>query len=259
MKVALKLEYDGTRYHGWQGQQGVATVQAEVERALSRVADAPVEVVCAGRTDAGVHATGQVVHFETGAERAPRSWVLGANSNLPADVSVVGCQPVEADFHARFSAVRRAYRYVILNRWVRSAVHGPRVTWWHRPLDVERMRAASTVLLGTHDFTSFRASECQAKSPVRTLERLEISRSGDFIHVDVQANAFLHHMVRNLVGSLLLVGQGDRDGDWLAAALEARDRRRAGMTAPARGLYLVGVGYPERFAVDGEGVLPAFG
>ena len=259
MKVALQVEYDGTRYHGWQRQAEVISVQGELEKALSRVANAPIEVVCAGRTDAGVHATGQIVHFEAPVERRLRSWILGANSNLPADISVLSAFEPDPDFHARFSATARSYRYVILNRATRSALHGRRVTWWFKPLDVARMQEAAKALLGTHDFSSFRAQECQAKSPVRTMESIELRRSGDFIYLDVTANAFLHHMVRNIAGSLMQVGEGVQEPEWIESVLEARDRAVAGMTAPAQGLYLVSVRYPEALGVNAEALYPVYG
>jgi tRNA pseudouridine38-40 synthase len=251
MRVAMGVEYDGSAFRGWQIQeQGVRTVQACLEKALSRVADEPVETVCAGRTDAGVHATGQVIHFDTRAQRLPRSWILGGNSNLPADISVLWACPVTEAFHARFSARARRYRYLILNRRYRSALQRCRVAWYCKPLAAERMAAAAGYLVGEHDFTSFRALGCQARSPVRTVYTLTVQRQGDCIVIDVEANAFLHHMVRNIVGVLLAVGSGERPIPWVQEVLEVRNRALGGVTVPAEGLYLVAVRYPEEFRLS---------
>lgn len=251
MRIALKLEYDGTGFAGWQRQPGQRTVQQAVEEALARVADHPVQVTCAGRTDAGVHALGQVVHFDTTAARAPRAWLLGGNSHLPGDVALVDARGVDPDFHARFAAVRRAYRYTIVNRTTRPAVER-NVAWWvHRPLDVERMRAAARLLLGEHDFSSFRAAECQALHAVRTLYRLDVERRGDRVLLTVEANAFLHHMVRNLAGTLVAVGSGAREPGWVGEVLAARDRTAAAVTAPPQGLCFAGVAYPARYGLGG--------
>jgi tRNA pseudouridine38-40 synthase len=218
-----------------------------------------VRTACAGRTDAGVHATWQVIHFETPAERSERSWMLGTNSNLPEDVRLLSIKPVGDEFHARFSAQARRYRYVILNRPVASALLRQRVTWTHQPLDPGRVSAAAAYLLGEHDFSSFRAVACQAKSPVKTVHRLDVTRSGDFLYLDVEANAFLHHMVRNIAGVLMAVGRGERDPDWVGDVLDARDRTQGGVTAPADGLYLVGVRYPQNHGIAPLGALPEFG
>jgi len=250
MRIALGVEYDGSGFRGWQLQgKGVRTVQGCLEQALSRVAGESVATVCAGRTDAGVHAAAQVVHFDTAAERSPRSWILGSNSNLPADISVLWACPAAPTFHARFAALARRYRYLILNRPYRSALRHRRVAWYCPPLEVERMAAAATYLLGEHDFTSFRAQGCQAKSPVRTLYTLTVQRQQDLILIDVEANAFLHHMVRNIVGVLLAVGAGERPVHWVQEVLAARNRALGGVTAPAAGLYLVAVRYPEEFGL----------
>lgn len=258
MRIALVIEYDGSGFCGWQAQTGVRTVQAVVEAGLSRVADHPVRLHCAGRTDTGVHATAQVAHFDTDAVREMRSWILGTNANLPADVRVLEARPVAEDFHARFRAVSRQYRYVICNRPVRPAILRDRVAWVHQDLDVPRMQAAATCLVGEHDFSSFRALACQAKHPVRTLHRLQVSRSGEFLYIDVLANGFLHHMVRNIAGTLMAVGRGDRPVEWVAEVLAARDRTVAGVTAPPGGLYLVAVGYPPEYDLLGEARLPVF-
>jgi tRNA pseudouridine38-40 synthase len=258
-RFACAVEYDGGGFSGWQRQDHAPSVQAHIERALSFVADHPVQVGCAGRTDAGVHATWQVIHFDSGAERTVRSWLLGANANLPDAVRVLEVRPVSSDFHARFSAQARRYRYVILNRDVPGALLRERVAWEHRPLDAERMREGARHLVGEHDFSSFRAVACQAKSPVRTLYRLDVSRSGDMLYLDVEANAFLHHMVRNIAGVLMSVGRGEHSPDWVAEVLSHRDRTRGGVTAPAGGLYLVGVAYPAGFGMAGCGVLPCYG
>ena len=255
MRLALGIEYDGSAFSGWQIQQGAVSVQEEVEKALSKVADRPVQVVCAGRTDAGVHACGQVVHFETDVDRDMRSWVLGANANLPKAVSVLWAQPVADDFHARFSAVRRRYRYVIFNRHVRPTFLAWRTAWEYRPLDVERMKEAARFLVGEHDFTSYRALACQAKSPVRTIHELEVSREGQLVFIDVEANAFLHHMVRNIAGVLMAIGAGKHEPQWAGEVLGVRDRARGGVTAPPHGLYLVHVTYPERFEISGAEAL----
>lgn len=249
MRIALGVEYDGSAYCGWQAQHGSRTVQEAVELALSKVADHPVRVVCAGRTDTGVHAAEQVVHFDSDAPRTMRSWVLGANSNLPPDVSLRWAQPVDDDFHARFRATARSYRYVILSRFTRPAILRRRVCWRHCELNRDAMAAAAMHLIGEHDFTSFRALACQAKHPVRTIERLDVQRHGDFHYIDVRANAFLHHMVRNIAGVLMAVGEGQRDPDWVAELLAARNRSAGGVTAPAEGLYLVSVTYPDRFGL----------
>lgn len=258
MRIAFGVEYDGTDFYGWQRQQGKRTVQECVEKALSAVADQPVGVTCAGRTDAGVHATAQVIHIDTEVRRTMRSWTLGGNSNLPRDVSVLWAQPVDEAFHARFSAQRRRYRYVILNRMVRPGLHRNRVCWIHRPLDERRMAAAAAHLLGEHDFSSFRAVACQAKHPVRTLYRLSVMRKGDYVVLDAEANGFLHHMVRNIAGVLIAIGEGEREPGWTREVLEARDRALGGVTAPPYGLYFIGVRYPEHFGIPEPSSGPEF-
>ena len=249
MRIALGIEYDGSRFCGWETQRGVPTVEQAVTDALSMVAGQPVRLTCAGRTDARVHAWAQVAHMTCSVRRDMRAWVFGGNANLPKDVSITWAKPVPGDFHARFSARSRHYRYVILNRAVRPAVLGSRVCWECRPLAAERMQAAAGYLLGEHDFSSFRAVACQAKRPVRRIYRLEVSRRGSMIFIDVVANAFLHHMVRNIAGVLMSIGMGRHPVTWSREVLEARDRRQGGITAPPEGLYLVGVEYPHDFAL----------
>lgn len=248
-RYAIGVEYDGSGFRGWQRltQPGVAdeaTVQGVLETALSSVADAPVATTCAGRTDAGVHARCQVVHFDTQATRDPRAWTLGTTTRLPPSVSVVWCRPVDDDFNARFSAVARRYRYRILNRQVRPALGRQWLSWHWRTLDAEAMHRAGQALLGEHDFGAFRSAECEATHGRRDLQALRVWREGEVVNVEVQANAFLHHMVRNIVGSLLEVGAGTRPESWMGELLAGRDRRLAGPTAPAAGLVFLGPLYP---------------
>ncbi len=249
MRVALGIEYDGTSYNGWQRQDNGIGVQQRLEEALAFVADEPVEVVCAGRTDTGVHASGQVVHFDTAADRSERSWLLGANTNLPPDINVCWVRPVGDDFHARFSATGRRYRYRILNRLQRSALHRHRAWWVHQPLDEQRMQEAAQQLLGEHDFSAFRAAGCQARSAVRDVTRIGVTRHASWVEVEVAANAFLMHMVRNITGTLVAIGQGERPVGWMREVLESRDRTAGGVTAPPHGLTLIAVDYPEAFGI----------
>lgn len=250
MRIAFGIEYDGSRFHGWQTQlHDVRTVQQVVEEAMSKVAAHEVKVVCAGRTDTGVHALGQVVHIDSLAERLPRNWLLGTNANLPDDASVTWVKAVTDDFHARFSATGRAYRYLILNRDARSSLLHRRVTWVHRRLDDERMHQAGQALVGTHDFSGYRALGCQAKSPMRELRSLAVARRGELIEIVVTANAFLHHMVRNIAGVLIAIGRGDCPLEWAAEVLASRDRTLGGVTAPSDGLYLTRVEYPAAFGI----------
>jgi tRNA pseudouridine38-40 synthase len=248
-RIAALLEYQGTAYAGWQSQQHAASLQDAVESSLSFVAGHPVQVACAGRTDAGVHAVGQVIHFDTDAVRTPRSWVLGANTRLPGDIALLWAGEVESGFHARYSAVRRTYRYLILNRSARSALSRERAAWIHRPLAVEAMQHAAQVLIGEHDFSAFRSIECQSTSPRRRLERIRVERRGDWVSIEISANAFLHHMVRNIVGTLIEVQEESDPSGALAGILESADRRRAGATAPACGLYLWRIDYPQAFGI----------
>jgi tRNA pseudouridine38-40 synthase len=252
-RLAIGIEYDGTNYNGWQSQSHAPSIQSSLNVALSSVADEPVACIGAGRTDSGVHASGQIAHFDTLAERTQRSWLLGINSNLADDINVVWVKPVAEEFHARYSALSRSYRYVILNRPVRSALSRLGAWWVRQPLDIESMRIAAQYLLGRHDFSSFRASGCQAKTPVRELRRLDIEVSGEWVRVECEANAFLHHMVRNLMGSLVRVGRGVESPEWMRTLLASRDRRLADITAPAAGLVLTHVGYPPEFGLGGSG------
>lgn len=256
MRIALGIEYDGSGYCGWQFQNGQASVQECLEKSLSRVADRPVRVICAGRTDTGVHALGQVVHFNTDAERDDSAWLRGTNVYLPDDISVTWAKTISEDFHARFSATGRAYRYVILNRRQRSAILHGRVTWEYRPLDVERMREAAGALLGEHDFTAYRAVACQAKNPVRTLRQLDIRRQGEIVTMDVEADAFLHHMVRNFAGVLMSIGAGEKAPTWAGEVLRSRDRTCGGVTALPDGLYMTAVSYPDEFGLPQLSPLP---
>ncbi len=250
VRIALGVQYDGSDFQGWQAQRPeVRTVQSSLEQAISTVADHPIRLICAGRTDAGVHGIGQVVHFDTTANRPERAWVLGGNSNLPSDISLSWACPVAEDFHARFSALARRYRYLILDRSDRSALWRKRATWCRRPLDAERMQIAGRALLGEHDFSSFRAAECQARQPVREIRELTVRRADGGVVLEVEANAFLHHMVRNIAGVLMAIGVGERPIEWAREVLAQCDRTQGGVTAPADGLYLVTVRYPERFGL----------
>lgn len=248
-RIAVGIEYDGAAFAGWQAQAELRTIQQIAERALGTVAAEPVALTCAGRTDAGVHALGQVAHFDTRAARSARGWVLGANSELPPDVSVSWALAVPAHFHARYCAEARTYRYLILNRTARSALVAHRAAWVHRPLDHERMAEAAAVLHGEHDFSAFRSSECQARSPIRRMERLTVERRGDWVLIEATANAFLHHMMRNIAGLLIAVGKGEAPPSFAREVLDGRDRTRNAATAPAAGLYLVSVRYPAAFGL----------
>lgn len=259
-RIALGVEYKGARYRGYQRQvDGVPSIQETLERALSRVAGGqPVSLTCAGRTDALVHASGQVVHFDTTVQRSPHAWVMGANANLPADISVTWAKQMPMGFDARFSAVSRRYRYVIYNDPIRPAHLAQEVTWNHRPLDIVAMREAAAMLVGTHDFSAFRASQCQAKSPVKTVHHLELLEFGRLIVIDIRANAFLHHMVRNIAGVLMTIGAGEQPVDWARQVLESRRREQGGVTAHPYGLYLVHVEYPAQFDVPERYLGPHF-
>ncbi|SMF95594.1 tRNA pseudouridine38-40 synthase [Methylomagnum ishizawai] len=250
MRLALGIEYDGSAFAGWQWQPDKRTVQATLDAALGRVADREVKAVCAGRTDAGVHALEQVVHFDPEVQRKPYSWLMGTNTVLPEDVRVLWVREVAEDFHARYSAIARYYRYVILNRPMKSALHRRQMTWHFAPLDVEAMHTAAQYLIGDHDFSSFRAQGCQSKSPHRYMHFIHVRREeADRVVIELCANAFLHHMVRNIAGVLIEIGSGKRPPRWAAEVLAARDRAQGGVTAPADGLYLGGICYPEAFGI----------
>jgi tRNA pseudouridine38-40 synthase len=248
MRLALGIEYNGAPYHGWQRQQTVVSVQQHVEEALSAIANEPVKVVCAGRTDAGVHATCQVVHFDTQVERPSRAWTIGINRYLPDSIAVKWVKSMDDEFHARFSATARRYRYIIYNHRLRNSILAKGVTHIHSgELDHELMHQAAQHLLGRHDFSAFRAVNCQANTPVRDMSNINVSRFGDYIMIDVKANAFLHHMVRNITGSLLAIGNKEQPTTWMKTLLEGKDRTKAAATAKPHGLYLVHVTYPENF------------
>jgi tRNA pseudouridine38-40 synthase len=249
IRIAAGVEYDGTAYAGWQTQQHARSVQQVTEAAFSRIAAEPVSLICAGRTDAGVHARWQVAHFDTNASRRLRAWLLGSNSELPPDVSIPWVRRVPMHFHARYSAEARTYRYLILNRSTRSAFAANRAAWIFRPLDHERMAQAALALHGSHDFSAFRSAECQANSPVRRLEKLTVTRQGDWVVIEATANAYLHHMMRNIAGLLIAVGRGDAPPEWATEVLESRDRKRNAATAPAEGLYFWSVRYPPVFGL----------
>lgn len=243
MRIALGIEYDGSGFCGWQTQAAGCAVQDRLEAALAQIAAAPVATICAGRTDAGVHALAQVVHFDCDVARPLSAWVRGVNALLPPSLAVTWAQAVREDFHARFCATARHYRYVLLNHPVRPAADHGRVGWFHAPLDVARMRTAAALLIGEHDFSAFRSAQCQAKSPVRTLQQLDIASRGPYLSFDLCANGFLHHMVRNIVGSLIYVGKGRHDAGWIGELLAARERKAAAPTFDPAGLYLAAVDY----------------
>ncbi len=251
-RIALGLEYDGSRFLGWQTQPGGGTVQDALETALSAVADRPVSVTCAGRTDRGVHALAQVVHFDTEAERPDSAWVRGVNALLPEAVAVLWSKRVSRDFHARYAARARAYRYLLVNRPVRPALAARYAGWYHAPLDIAPMREAAAQLLGEHDFSAFRAAECQAKSPVRTLHAIGVERCGERIEFRLRANAWLQHMVRNIVGTLVTIGAGKQPAAWAKTVLESRDRARAAPTFASEGLYLEAVDYEAKWELPAQ-------
>lgn len=248
-RIALGIEYDGSRFLGWQTQPGGGTVQDALESALTGIADAPVSVTCAGRTDRGVHARAQVVHFDTDAERPDSAWVRGVNAMLPEAVAVLWSQRVSPDFHARYAARSRTYRYVLVNRPVRPALAARYAGWHHAPLDLEAMREAAALLLGERDFSAFRAAECQAKSPVRTLHSIDIEGDGERIDFVLRANAWLQHMVRNIVGTLVYVGKDKHPPKWAMQLLESRQRALAAPTFGSEGLYLEAVEYEPRWNI----------
>ncbi len=258
MRVALGIEYNGANYSGWQRQNHVSSVQEEIEKALSNICNHPVEITCAGRTDAGVHATGQLVHFDTDSARDMSAFTLGMNSQLPDDIAVRFAKEVDPEFHARFSATARRYRYVIYNHTYRPGILRSGVTHFHHELDVERMKAACPMMIGEQDFTSFRAVHCQSNTPFRNIHHLEVKRIGKYIVIDIKANAFLHHMVRNITGCLLDIGVGKQEPEWMAELLVAKDRTLASATAKPNGLYLVDVDYPEQWQIEKMPLGPLF-
>jgi len=245
-RIAACVEYCGAQYSGWQYQANAPSVQARVERAISRVADADTRVAAAGRTDAGVHGGGQVIHFDTRARRLPHEWLRGVNTHLPHDIALLWTREVGADFHARFAAVARAYRYVLFNRAVAPTGLRGRVAWHPPAVEVAPMREAAAALIGRHDFSAYRGAHCQAKHPHRDLRRLDIGRAGEWLWLDFTADGFLHHMVRNIVGTLVRIGEGVESPAWAGELLAGRERSAAGPTAPAAGLYLTGVTYAPR-------------
>jgi tRNA pseudouridine38-40 synthase len=247
MRIALGLEYDGGGFHGWQSQADGSGVQDALQRALSTIAGETIRTIAAGRTDAGVHATIQVAHFDTEVTRPETAWVRGVNALLPQSIAVRWALPIDESFHARFAATGRGYTYLLLDHPVRPALYAGRVGWYHRPLAVEAMRAAAEPLLGSHDFSAFRAAECQAKSPIKKLERLSVTRDDEMIRFEFHANAFLQHMVRNIVGALVYVGDGRQPIGWTNELLESRDRTRGAPTFAASGLYLTAIDYPARW------------
>lgn len=253
MRIALGLEYDGANFAGWQTQLQGNTVQDALERALSEIVGTPLRATCAGRTDAGVHAVAQVVHIDTPVARPENAWVRGVNAHLPDSVAVCWSREVPDDFHARFSARSRSYRYVLYNHAVRPALLHGRVGWFHLPLDVAAMQAGAALLVGERDFSAFRAAECQAKSPVKTLHLAEVRREGSCIVFDFRAGAFLHHMVRNMVGALVYVGKGAHPPEWIAELIAGRDRGLAAPTFSPSGLYLSGVEYETRWQLPMNG------
>ncbi|KFF50188.1 pseudouridine synthase [Gammaproteobacteria bacterium MFB021] len=255
-RLALGVEYDGTRYCGWQRLSHAESVQGTLEAALSRIAAAPVKVLCSGRTDSGVHATRQIVHFDAPTPRTQKAWLFGANATLPRDIAVRWLVPVNDDFHARFSALARRYRYVILNQPTRPVMERHHATWCREPLDAERMHRAAQVLVGEHDFSSYRAAGCQSKTPIRHLHAIEVARYGTLVVIDVQANAFLHHMIRNIAGVLVAVGRGEQPESYPAELLALKDRTLGNVTAPACGLHFVDVRFDERFALPEEPLGP---
>jgi tRNA pseudouridine38-40 synthase len=247
MRIALGIEYNGHGFYGWQAQENLLTIQGSLESALSHIASEPITVFCAGRTDAGVHATGQVVHFDTNVTRVMRAWVFGPNALLPPGIAVCWAQEVPEEFHARHSAIARKYRYVIYNYPARPALLAGRVCWRYDVLNIATMQQAGNYLIGEHDFSAFRSSKCESKSPMRNVHSIDVQRVNDYIFIDVTANAFLHHMVRNIVGVLLEVGSGYKEPEWAQNVLHSKDRRQAAVTADAAGLYLIKVEYSKVF------------
>lgn len=247
VKFAIGIEYAGTAYSGWQRQKHASSIQQPIEEAIGYVANHKVQLICAGRTDAGVHAIEQVAHFESTAKRDNRSWLLGSNCQLPRDIRIKWIVPVENDFHARFSAFARSYRYIIMNTAIPSALFHNRAAWEFTPLDHMQMHDAAQVLLGEHDFSAFRAAGCQAKSAFRRIEQISVERQGELLYIDIKANAFLYHMVRNIAGSLISVGKGEQSVGWLTRIFSGGERNLAAATAPSAGLYFLRAHYPDTF------------
>ena len=258
MRVALGVEYDGSSFYGWQRQLDVDSVQAQIEKALSFIANEPIKVLCAGRTDTGVHATGQVVHFDTNAHRPMKAWTQGINTHLPNSVAVRWAKEVDENFHARYSATARRYRYVIYNHTLRPGILNAGVSHYHGEIDEKIMHQAAQLFVGQHDFTTFRALHCQANTPIRNVHQVNVTRQGMYVMVDIQANAFLHHMVRNIVGSLLQIGLGNQPIEWITELLAVKNRKLAAATAKPNGLYLVDVTYPEHFQLPKLALGPLF-
>lgn len=247
MRIALGIEYNGHDFYGWQIQRDLTTIQGSLEEALAKVANEPIHLFCAGRTDAGVHATGQVVHFDTRAKRHIDAWIWGTNSHLPPSIVVKWAKPVDFSFHARFGAIARRYRYIIYNHPIRPAILSARATWHYYPLDIKRMQEAGKYLIGEQNFSSFRSSQCNSKSPMRNVIEFDVKRNGDFVIIEIEANAFLHHMVRNIAGVLMKIGSGLKEPEWMQEVLQAKSRRAAAETASPDGLYLIQVRYPEPY------------
>jgi tRNA pseudouridine38-40 synthase len=249
MRYALGIEYDGAAFYGWQRQSHAASVQQSVEKALGIVANHPILVICAGRTDSGVHARGQVVHFDSSSNRSERQWILGINSNLPDAVRVLWIRTVDESFHARFGAHSRSYQYRILNRWVRPAIGVSYLSWCRNLLDETQMHEAAQVLLGTHDFSAFRSAGCSAQHATREVTKVSVTRKGDIVSFDITANAFLYHMVRNIAGSLVAVGEGEKSIEWFAGVFKGQDRKLAGVTAESQGLCFMNVRYDSKYGL----------
>jgi tRNA pseudouridine38-40 synthase len=259
-RVVAIVEYHGANFHGWQRQKHhpEPTIQAALEEALGRVANESIAVTCAGRTDAGVHASSQVIHFDTYAKRRPHNWMMGVNTYLPDGIALRWVRDIDESFHARFSATSRRYRYLIFNKEIKQGLMHDQLTWCRFPLDENKMHEAAQALMGEHDFTSYRAKDCQAKSPVRTIEHISVRRYGDIVMIEVQANAFLYHMIRNIAGVLMPIGMERKPVEWCASLLAQQDRALGGVTAPSAGLYFVGVEYPEKFQVPSQAWGPVF-
>ncbi|MDC1311387.1 tRNA pseudouridine(38-40) synthase TruA [Burkholderiales bacterium] len=258
MRLALGIEYNGSAFFGWQVQPNMATIQGEIERGLSQIAGERIRVFCAGRTDTGVHATYQIVHFDTAVVRPSSAWVRGLNTIISNDISIRWVREVSSDFHARYSAIRRTYRYLLLNRAQRPGLFANNVGWYHKPLDVNAMNYAALVLVGQNDFSAFRSSECQAKSPIRIIEGLSIRSIGDIVVFEITANAFLHHMVRNIVGTLVYIGAGKHSVSWMEDILLSKDRTSAAPTFSSNGLYLTSIDYSSDWGIPGPGLFSDF-